>query len=178
MIEHHIGDMFSSKAPTLVDPVNTVGAMGKGLALEFRRRYPSLEEPYRRRCADGSFTIGRLMLLKVHDRHVLLIPTKRHWRQKSEISYIEQALANVKRNLHRFPKDEDGRVRIAFPPLGCGLGGLSWNAVPPLFDVFDDNPSVAIEIWTPYRKEDPTHRNGAGPSNELGEREPHQRKPQ
>lgn len=176
MVEHHIGDLFSSKAPTLVDPVNTVGAMGKGLALEFRRRYPSLEEPYRRRCADGSFTIGRLMLLKVQDRHVLLLPTKRHWRQKSEVSYIEQALANVKRNLHRFPKDEDGRVRIAFPPLGCGLGGLAWDAVQPLFDVFDDDPSIVVEIWTPCRKDDSTCKDDVGPSNGTGERNPHQRK--
>lgn len=130
----HNANIFDSPALTITNPVNTVGAMGAGLAKQFRLRYPDIMLNYSKCCHNGSFTVGRLLIYHAPDgRDVLLFPTKAHWRDPSRIEYVEAGLDAVLKNLGRFKKNDNGLVTIAFPPLGCGLGGLKIEDVIPLF---------------------------------------------
>src|SRR5690349_16891779 len=92
MITYIHGDIFESSAQVLVNPVNTAGAMGKGLALAFKKRYPAMFEAYRTRCENGQFQVGDLWLYKTSDKWILNFPTKRHWREKSTLEIIETGL--------------------------------------------------------------------------------------
>lgn len=113
------GNIFTSKTQTIVNTVNTKGVMGKGLALEFRLRYPEMYKKYKELCKKNKFNIGELWLYKAKDRWILNFPTKDHWREKSKIEYIEQGL---KKFLNTY-KDK-GINSIAFPLLGSNLGGI------------------------------------------------------
>ena len=120
------GDIFNSSMQTIVNPVNTAGAMGKGLALQFKQRYPSMFEKYKQHCKNGNFTMGKLWLFKPkeEDRWVLNFPTKNHWSEKSKYEYINKGLIKLRDNYKRI-----GITSIAFPKIGCGLGGLDWSNV-------------------------------------------------
>jgi O-acetyl-ADP-ribose deacetylase (regulator of RNase III) len=122
MITYVEGDLFQSPARALVNPVNTAGVMGKGLALEFKRRYPAMFEQYRDLCEKKQLDVGQLWIFKTPDKWILNFPTKKHWRQKSEVEYIEAGL-------ERFVAiyQEEGIDSIAFPQLGCGSGQLDWE---------------------------------------------------
>lgn len=120
MFKALIGDLFSSKAQTLVNTVNCVGVMGKGVALEFKKRFPSLFEDYAELCKHKQVKLGEPYLYRgAGNKLVLNFPTKGHWRSPSR-------LANIEAGLDYFVKHyaEWGITSIAFPPLGCGNGGL------------------------------------------------------
>lgn len=126
MIIEQAGSIFDAPAKVLVCPVNTVGVMGKGLALQFKQRYPEMYAQYRRHCASGALTIGRLWLYKPPTKDgqwVLCFPTKKDWRDPSQVLYIGVGL-------EKFAKTyaERGITSAAFPKLGCGLGGLDWHS--------------------------------------------------
>lgn len=121
MILYVLGDLFQSPAQVLVNTVNTVGVMGKGIALEFKRLYPDMFDEYRRRCETGALKVGNPFLYKSNNKWVLNFPTKRHWRGKSKVEYIEKGLAAFAKRYARW-----GIGSIAFPPLGCGNGGLDF----------------------------------------------------
>lgn len=93
MIEYIEGDIFESPAQVIVNTVNTVGVMGKGLALAFKKRYPDMFERYKQACDNDALTIGKLMLFYEADHWLLLFPTKKHWRNPSKLEYIEAGLA-------------------------------------------------------------------------------------
>lgn len=116
------GSLFESPAQTLVNPVNTVGVMGKGLAKAFREHYPQINKPYREACEHGSFAIGELLLVRLEERWILNFPTKQHYRKPSRIEYIEAGL-------RRFTEMvvSERITSAAFPALGCGLGGLAFE---------------------------------------------------
>lgn len=119
--------VFDSPAHTIVNTVNCVGVMGKGLALAVRRRYPVVFDKYVAACKSGKMQIGKLQLVKTKDRWILNFPTKKHWRGASKLEFIEAGLkkfATTYRRRHI--------VSVAFPPLGCGHGGLKWGQVEPL----------------------------------------------
>ena len=92
MIEYIEGNIFDSPAQVIVNTVNTVGVMGKGIALEFKNRYPQMFEKYKIACEKKMLTIGKLMLVSAPDHMLLLFPTKENWRYPSKLSYIEQGL--------------------------------------------------------------------------------------
>ncbi len=122
MITYVESDIFSSPAQTLVNTVNTVGVMGKGIAKIFKSIYPEMYEEYRQRCESGELTIGNLFLYRTAHKWVLNFPTKRHWRQASRLADIAAGLDTFCQTY----ADED-ITSIAFPQLGCGNGGLDWE---------------------------------------------------
>lgn len=115
--------VFEAPTQTIVNTVNCVGVMGKGLALEIRRRFPTVYRKYRRAFVRGELAIGKLQLVKSKsDRWVLNFPTKEHWRGRSRLSFIEKGLKKFASTYKR-----KGITSIAFPPLECGSGGLRWE---------------------------------------------------
>jgi O-acetyl-ADP-ribose deacetylase (regulator of RNase III) len=122
MITYVEGDLFQSPAKVLVNPVNTAGVMGKGLALEFKRRYPAMFREYQVLCKKKQLDVGQLWIYKTPEKWILNFPTKRHWRQKSRPEYIE---AGLERFVATY--QEENIDSIAFPQLGCGSGQLDWE---------------------------------------------------
>jgi O-acetyl-ADP-ribose deacetylase (regulator of RNase III)/uncharacterized protein YwgA len=122
-----IGDLFESDAQTVVNTVNTVGVMGKGVALEFKRRFPEMFEDYRQRCERGEVRLGKPYLYRtLLPPYVLNFPTKEHWRAVSKLSDITEGLDYLRQHY-----EEWGITSLAVPPLGCGHGGLEWRIVGP-----------------------------------------------
>jgi O-acetyl-ADP-ribose deacetylase (regulator of RNase III) len=124
MLTYHRTSLLTSKAQTLVNTVNTVGVMGKGLAADFKHRYPAMYQEYRRVCTSKLLEVGKLWLWKGGDQWVLNFPTKKHWRNPSKMDFIELGLEKFVAEYER-----RGITEIAFPRLGCGNGGLEWNEV-------------------------------------------------
>lgn len=122
MITYVSGDLFQSHAKVLVNPVNTAGVMGKGLALAFKKRYPAMYESHRERCKSGQLEIGQLWLFKAKNKWVLNFPTKKHWRNPSKAAYIEAGLQTFAQTYETLGIDS-----VAFPRLGCGAGELDWE---------------------------------------------------
>ncbi len=131
MITYVKGDIFSSPSKIIVNTVNTVGVMGKGVALEFKNRYPDMFESYKALCDENKLDVGKLVLWKNSSKWVLLFPTKKHWRNPSKMEFIEQGLIKFTANWDRL-----GANSISFPRLGCGNGGLNWDDVRPLMEKY------------------------------------------
>lgn len=132
MIYYIKGNMFDSPAQVLVNTVNTVGVMGKGLALTFKKVYPDMFENYKHFCEHNELTIGKLYLYKTKGKWILNFPTKTTWRKPSKIEYIEEGL---KKFVSTY-KSKNIKS-IAFPMLGCGNGGLDFeNEVKPLMNKY------------------------------------------
>lgn len=142
MIEYVEGDIFNSPAQVLVNTVNTVGVMGKGLALSFKKRYPKMFDLYRKACEKHQFNIGKLMLYYAPDHWILLFPTKANWRNPSKIEYLEEGL---KKFVNTYA--EKGITSIAFPKLGCGNGELSWDDVKPVMERYLKSLPITIYIY-------------------------------
>ena len=142
MIRYIEGDIFRSPAQVLVNTVNTAGVMGKGIALEFKKRYPDMFQIYRESCEKRSIKTGMLMLCYEPDHWVLLFPTKEHWRNPSRMEYIEAGLSKFCRTYA-----EKGITSIAFPRLGCGSGELSWSDVQPLMEKYLKELPIDIYIY-------------------------------
>lgn len=141
-----IGDMFESKCNTIVNTVNCVGVMGKGIALEFKKRYPEMYEEYAEKCRLGEVRPGKPYIYSNADgTQILNFPTKDHWRSPSRLSYVIDGLDWFIEHY-----EECGVKSIAFPPLGCGNGGLTWKMVGPLmYSKLYDLP-IKVEIYAPY----------------------------
>lgn len=131
MLVYHRTSILTSQAQTVVNTVNTVGVMGKGLASALKARYPNMFKAYRKLCKEKRLDIGQLWLWKGADQWVLNFPTKKHWRNPSKLSYIE---AGLKKFVVSY--EQRGIREIAFPRLGCGNGGLEWNDVRPLMEQY------------------------------------------
>lgn len=137
------GDIFTSTAQTLVNPVNCVGVMGKGLALAFKQRFPAIYEPYRKRCEQKLLRPHMVQLLRsASHQWVLNFPTKDHWRDPSRLSYVECGLLAFA-DLY----EVRGITSIAFPVLGCGEGRLEWRDVQPVMERILGPLSLPCEIW-------------------------------
>ena len=132
MITYVKGNLFESPAQVLVNTVNTVGVMGKGVALEFKRLFPEMFQEYQELCEQKLLDIGTLHLYRTPHKFVLNFPTKTTWRKPSKLAYIEAGLAAFVRI---YPKE--GIESVAFPPLGCGNGELDFNSqVKPLMQKY------------------------------------------
>jgi O-acetyl-ADP-ribose deacetylase (regulator of RNase III) len=151
MIQHTTGDLFESDAEALVNAVNCVGVMGKGIALEFRRRFPRMFEAYRRRCEAGRLRPGRVWAVRDGGRVIVSFPTKDHWRDGSRIQDVEAGLRSLRELLVN-----EGISSVALPALGCGLGGLDWDVVAAaIHRELDGLPGVRIELYEPRGAREP-----------------------
>lgn len=149
MIDRVEGDLFAADVDALVNTVNCVGVMGKGIALQFKRRYPDVFESYENACKRGDVRIGKMHVVATNrlegPRYVVNFPTKKHWRNPSRLEYIEQGLANLKEVIR-----ELGIKSIAIPPLGAGSGGLDWSRVEPLIiEQLSDLRDVSVKLFVP-----------------------------
>ena len=124
MIMYAKGNLFTSPAKVLVNTVNTVGVMGKGIAKTFKHIYPQMFKEYQTLCERKQFGIGNLWLYKTSHKWVLNFPTKKHWRQPSQPEYVN---AGLKKFISVY--SDLGITDIAFPRLGCGNGELDWHTV-------------------------------------------------
>jgi O-acetyl-ADP-ribose deacetylase (regulator of RNase III) len=141
----HKGDLLKSKAQTIVNSVNCVGIMGKGVALAFKRQYPQMFEDYKKRCFRQEVSLGHPYPYEIsRDRIIINFPTKGHWRENSKIENIEKGLIYLVNHI------EEWRIRsIAFPPLGCTNGGLDWDVVFSLMRKHLSPLSIPVEIYAP-----------------------------
>jgi len=146
MIYLREGNIFESGAQALVNPVNTDGVMGKGLALEFKNRFPVNFKAYHKACKDKSLDIGSVLVCQEKDVYVVNFPTKRHWHEKSRYYYIQMGLHSLARAI------EKHRIgSIAIPALGCGLGGLEWDPVRGLIEARLKDLNCDIFLFGPKK---------------------------
>lgn len=155
MIEYIEGDLFESPAQVIVNTVNTVGVMGKGLALSFKQRYPEMFERYKNACEKHMLTTGKLMLFYEADHWLLMFPTKENWRNPSKLEYIEKGLMKFVSTYA-----DKSITSVAFPKLGCGNGELNWDDVKPLMERYLKKLPIDVYIYlgtdpdiTPEHKE-------------------------
>lgn len=134
--------LFDSPAQTLVNTVNTVGVMGKGIAAVFKKLYPDMFQRYRELCFDGKLDIGKLYVYRTPNKIVVNFPTKKHWRNPSQVTYIEAGLEKFVGTYHEY-----GISSVAFPQLGCGHGELDWeNQVQPIMEAYLRNLPMPVYI--------------------------------
>ena len=155
MIETRYHDIFTLPVETLVNPVNCKGAMGKGLALQFKHRFLGMNQAYQNACRNQSLRPGQCLLYETGQekpKSIVLFPTKDHWQHPSKLDYIDQGMQGLVTLIH----SHDIRS-IAIPPLGCGLGGLDYKMeVGPLLlhhlQAIDHTSRLLILI-TPYPRQ-------------------------
>jgi O-acetyl-ADP-ribose deacetylase (regulator of RNase III)/uncharacterized protein YwgA len=141
-----VGDILKSKAQTLVNTVNCVGIMGKGIALEFKNRFPDMFKDYVKRCERKEIRLGEPYLYKtLFGSQIVNFPTKEHWKSVSKISDIEKGLHYLVKHYKQW-----GITSIAIPPLGCGNGQLEWKIVGPLIYKLIKQMNIPVEIYAPY----------------------------
>lgn len=150
-IEIHHGDLLKTDAQALVNTVNCVGVMGKGIALQFARTFPENNRAYEEACRAGELLPGRLLIVERHNgsgagpRTIINFATKAHWRSKSQIEWIESGLSCLIEEIKA-----RGIASIALPPLGCGNGGLDWTFVQPLIvSALSGLPDVRVLLFPP-----------------------------
>lgn len=142
MLTYVQSSLFESPAQTLVNTVNVVGVMGKGVALTFREIFPEMFKEYQRLCESGALQVGNLHLYRSAHKYVLNFPTKKHWRQPSKPEYIEAGLRTFVANYQRW-----GISSISFPPLGCGNGALDYETqVRPLMERYLGKLSIPVFV--------------------------------
>lgn len=131
MLEFARGNLFEADVEALVNTVNTVGVMGKGIALQFSRQFPEIMPIYEAACKAGTLAVGTVQTIRLSrlsgmsgPQFIINFPTKRHWKGDSKIEYIESGLQSLRAEIEKL-----GISSIALPPLGCGLGGLEWTDV-------------------------------------------------
>jgi O-acetyl-ADP-ribose deacetylase (regulator of RNase III) len=145
MIRFLQGNLFESGAEALVNTVNCVGVMGKGIAYQFKRAYPEMHKDYIRRCKAGEVRLGEVSSFRERGKLVINFPTKSHWRSSSDLKDIRTGL----KALRVFLADNEIKS-IAIPPLGCGNGGLAWSDVRQLIELeLGELKDVDIEVYAP-----------------------------
>ena len=161
MIKLTQGNLLRAEAEALVNTVNCVGYMGKGIALQFKKAFPENYEAYRLACQQKAVLPGRMFVWEsgdmLHRQIIINFPTKRHWRQSSRMEDIEAGLGALVDEVRN-----RGIKSIAIPPLGCGLGGLAWSEVKPKIEAaFAELPEVEVLLYAPMgapaANEQPVH---------------------
>jgi len=130
MIHFKKGNILEANVEALVNTVNTVGIMGKGIALAFKRKFPENYKIYKEACDNNKLKIGDLLVTQTGrstPKYIINFPTKQHWRNRSKIEYIETGMEKLVEVIK-----EKNIQSIAIPPLGCGNGGLNWKDVKPV----------------------------------------------
>lgn len=149
MIQYVHGDLLKSPAEALVNTVNCVGTMGKGIALSFKKRFPDNFKAYKLACNKKQVQPGVMFIYSMNNlfetRYIINFPTKNHWREKSKLSYITDGLQDLIRVIKEYQISS-----IAIPPLGCGNGGLKWSEVKPLIEQYLHDLNCDIYVYEPY----------------------------
>jgi O-acetyl-ADP-ribose deacetylase (regulator of RNase III) len=149
MMKFTKGNLLDANVEAVVNTVNTVGVMGKGIALMFKERFPDNYKAYAAACKAGEVQIGKMFVTSVNElkgpRWVINFPTKKHWRQPTKLEWIREGLAALKDVI------QEKQIRsIAIPPLGCGNGGLNWSEVRTVIKTaLSDLEGVEIIIYEP-----------------------------
>lgn len=148
MIKETHGDLLSTEVDALVNTVNTVGVMGKGVALQFKKRFPANFKAYADACKAGNVVTGQMFVFDtgqlLRPRWIINLPTKQDWRSNSRIEDIEAGLDDLVRVIADL-----GIRSIAVPPLGCGLGGLRWSEVKPLIEAKLAGVDAEVLVFAP-----------------------------
>lgn len=149
MIQYITGNILDSSAQALVNTVNTMGVMGKGIALQFKKAYPNNYKAYQKACKNNQLHVGKMFVtldsnITSGERIIINFPTKTSWKKPSEYKYIEDGLENLV-ELINYKKIES----IAIPPLGAGNGGLNWEKVKKIIEQKLENLNVAIYVYEP-----------------------------
>ncbi len=149
MIKLKTGNILKDESEAIVNTVNCVGVMGKGLALQFKKAYPDNFKQYKSACDKGLVKIGKMFVTKhtdmINNQWIMNFPTKNHWRGSSKIDYIDLGLMDLVNQVKKLKIKS-----IAIPPLGTGLGGLDWNIVKEkTIEAFADLNSVEAIIYEP-----------------------------
>ena len=161
MIAFTTGNLLDTNAEALVNTVNTVGVMGKGIALMFKEAYPANFKAYERACKSGDVRIGRVFMTSsgsfIGPKWIINFPTKQHWRGKTQIEWIKDGLSDLRRVV-----EEHEIKSIAIPPLGCGNGGLDWSLVrQEIIKALSRLNDVEITVYEPTSKyQNITKRSG------------------
>lgn len=149
MIRFTQGDLLNSDAEAIVNTVNSVGIMGRGIALQFKQMFPDNFKAYAAACAAGEVVPGRMFVFETGEitnpKYIINFPTKKHWKGNSKLEDIESGLSALRREIVRL-----GIRSIAIPPLGTGLGGLPWPAVRSrMIDELESLQDVEVSIYEP-----------------------------
>ena len=164
MITYKTGNLLNAPAEALVNTVNTVGVMGKGIALQFKKAFPEVFSAYREAVKQGEIIVGQVQVVPIKaiegPQYVINFPTKQHWRSPSQLAWIETGLVDLKEKLEMF------NIRsVALPPLGCGNGQLEWIDVKLLIEKILTDAKTDVYVYEPsetikevLKKED-THKN-------------------
>jgi len=149
MIHYVTGNLLAASDEALVNTVNTVGIMGKGIALQFKDTYPNNFQVYQQACKDGTIIPGKLLVTKEatlssEPKWIINFPTKKDWKHRSKYEYIEEGLKDLVRVISQY------RIKsIAIPPLGCGNGGLDWSQVKTLMEKYLGTLEIDVHIYQP-----------------------------
>lgn len=142
------GNLLDADAQALVNTVNTVGVMGKGIALQFKERFPSNYKIYSDACKKGFVVVGKMLVVQEStlegSKVIVNFPTKEEWYKKSQYRFIEEGLKNLVEIIR-----ENEIKSIAIPPLGCGNGGLKWEKIKPLMEYYLSNVDADVQIFEP-----------------------------
>jgi O-acetyl-ADP-ribose deacetylase (regulator of RNase III) len=152
MIRYTTGNLLTAEAEALVNTVNEVGVMGKGIALMFREAFPVNMQEYEEACKAGNVHVGEMLVTEnnalVGPRWIINFPTKKHWRHPSKMEWIQSGLKDLARVI-----EEKGIRSIALPPLGCGQGGLEWQQVRPEIErALSSLEGVDILVYQPTKE--------------------------
>lgn len=152
MITFTEGNLLESGAEALVNTVNTVGVMGKGIALMFKDKFPENFKAYEKACKSDEVQVGRMFVTQSPNlsgpRWIINFPTKKHWRNPSKLEWIREGLVDLRRVIV-----EKSIGSIAIPPLGSGNGGLEWTDVRPVIEAaLADLPEVDVVVFEPTAK--------------------------
>jgi uncharacterized protein YwgA/O-acetyl-ADP-ribose deacetylase (regulator of RNase III) len=146
MIKVLIGDVFESKAQTIVNTINCVGVMGKGVALEFKKRFPDMFDDYVTRCNANLVKLGQPYLYrKLLTPWIINFPTKDHWRSVANIHDIIHGLSYLEEHYKEWEISS-----LAVPPLGCGQGQLEWKVVGPTLYRYLSRLDIPVELYAPF----------------------------
>ncbi|HOM88192.1 MAG TPA: macro domain-containing protein, partial [Spirochaetota bacterium] len=144
------GNILESKTQALVNTVNIVGVMGKGIALQFKKVFPENYKKYADACKKGEITIGKLFITKENtlygEKLIINFPTKKDWRKPSEYEYIEKGLDELIKIIEEYKI-----TSIALPPLGAGSGGLVWSKVKTIIEEKLKNIDIEILVYEPTK---------------------------
>lgn len=144
------GDLLKQDdVDAIVNTVNCVGIMGKGIALQFKNKWPDNFKAYEAACKHKQVNVGAMFVYDsgglLKPNYIINFPTKDHWKGKSKIEYIQSGLQDLVTQIKRL-----GIKSIALPPLGCGNGGLDWNVVKPLIEsAFVQLPEIEVRLFEP-----------------------------
>lgn len=149
MIKFQQGNLLEADVEALVNTVNCVGIMGKGIALQFKMAFPGNFKHYQKACKSGEVQPGKMFIVPnsnlANPQHIINFPTKRHWKGQSRIEDIEAGLSALVEDIKLL-----GIKSVALPPLGCGNGGLEWAEVAPLIlSAFEPIPEVEVRLFEP-----------------------------